>query len=65
VVTGTQFYENEVPNIMQNGGDYAKVKCVPPKPSSLWDENVGKIYSTWNPGLSRCPHIQIRKMKYG
>jgi RimJ/RimL family protein N-acetyltransferase len=26
---------------------YAKVKRVPPQPSPLWDENVGKIYSTW------------------
>jgi len=33
---------------MQNGEYCAKVKGVPPKPSSLWGENVGKIYSTWN-----------------
>jgi hypothetical protein len=26
MISGIQFYENEVPNIMQNGGNYAKVK---------------------------------------
>jgi len=49
MISGIQFYENEVPNIMQNGGNYAKVKCVPPQPSPLWGENVGKIFSAWNP----------------
>ena len=43
---------------MQNGGNYAKVKRVPPQPSSLWDENVGKIYSTWNPVITHIPHLR-------
>jgi len=47
MISGIQFFENGVPNIIQNKGNYAKVKPVPPKPSSLWGENVGKIYSTW------------------
>jgi hypothetical protein len=29
--------------MMQNGGNYAKFKLVPPQPSTLWGENVGKI----------------------
>jgi hypothetical protein len=33
--------------MMQNGGNYAIVKSDPPQPSSLWGENVGKIYSSW------------------
>ena len=51
MISGIQFYENGVPNIMQNGGNYAKVKQVLLQPSPLWGENVGKIYSTWNPGI--------------
>jgi hypothetical protein len=30
---------------------YAKVKRVPPQPSPLWEENVGKIYATWIFGI--------------
>jgi hypothetical protein len=51
MISGIQFYENGVPNIMQNGGNYAKVKQVLLQPSPLWGENDGKIYSTWNPGI--------------
>ena len=47
MMSGIKFYENGVLNIMQNGGNYAKVKQVPLQPSPLWGENVGKIYSTW------------------
>lgn len=41
--------------MMQNGGNYAKFKLVPPQPSTLWGENVGKIYSTWNPDDIKLP----------
>jgi hypothetical protein len=34
---------------MQNGENYAKVNRISPQPLSLCGENVGKIYSTWNP----------------
>jgi hypothetical protein len=47
MISGIQFYESVVPNIMQNRGNYAIVKQVPLQPSPLWGENVGKIYSTW------------------
>ena len=50
MLSGIQFYENGMPNIIQNGGNYAKVKRVPSQSSPLWGENVGKFYSTWNPG---------------
>ena len=33
------------------GGNNAKIKGVPPKPSPFWGENVGKIYQTWNFGI--------------
>jgi len=46
-------YENGVPNIMQNRGDYAIVKQVPLQPSPLWGENVGKFFSTWIFGSSK------------
>lgn len=36
--------------MIQNGGNYVKVKCVPPQSSPLRGENVGKFNSTWNPG---------------
>jgi hypothetical protein len=52
MISGIQFYENGVPNIIQNRGNYAIVKQVPLQPSPLWDENVGKIYSTWIFGFS-------------
>ena len=47
---------------MQNGGKYAKVKRVPPQPSSLQDENVGDAYSTWNPGsiIIKMNHVHVR-----
>jgi hypothetical protein len=32
---------------MPNEENYVKVKRVPPKLSSLWGENVGKIYLRW------------------
>ena len=41
--SGIQFYENEVPNIMRNGGNYAKVKCVPPQPSPLGVKKLAKF----------------------
>jgi hypothetical protein len=47
MISGIQFYENGVPNIKQNRGNYAIVKQVPLQPSSLWGKNIGKIYSTW------------------
>lgn len=51
--------------MMQNRGNYAKVKQVPPQPSSIWGENVGKIYSTWNPGsfmfLSFAEHCRVKE----
>jgi hypothetical protein len=41
--------------MMQNGRNYANVKGVPPQPSSLWGENVGKINLTGFSGvLSFC-----------
>ena len=43
MISGIQFYENGVPNIMQNGGYDAIVKQVPLQPSPLRGENVGKI----------------------
>jgi hypothetical protein len=46
-VSGIQFYENGMPNIMQNGGNYAKVKRVTPQSTPVRGESVGKIYSTW------------------
>jgi DNA-binding SARP family transcriptional activator/tetratricopeptide (TPR) repeat protein len=47
---------------MQNGGKYAKVKRVPPQPSSLQDENVGDAYSTWNPVsiIIKMNHVHVR-----
>jgi hypothetical protein len=36
---------------MENGGDCIKVKEILPKTSSIWGENVGKIYSTWIFGI--------------
>jgi hypothetical protein len=53
MISGIQFYENGVPNIMQNGGNDAIVKQVPLQPSPLWGENVGKIYSTWIFGIKK------------
>jgi hypothetical protein len=38
--------------MMQNGGNCAIVKEILPKTSSIWGENVGKFYSTWNPGIT-------------
>jgi hypothetical protein len=52
MISGIQFYENGVPNIMQNRGNDAIVKQVPLQPSPLWGENVGKIYSTWIFGIT-------------
>jgi hypothetical protein len=52
MISGIQFYEYGVPNIMQNRGNYAIVKQVSLQPSPLWDINVGKIYSTWIFGYS-------------
>jgi len=46
-ISNVQFYKMDRQKILQNGGNYAKVKSDPPQPSSLWGENVGKIYSTW------------------
>ena len=43
MISGFQFYENGVPNIMQNAGNDAIVKQVPLQPSPLWGENVGKF----------------------
>ena len=42
MISGIQFNENR--------GNYAKVKQVLLQPSPLWGENVGIIFSTWNPG---------------
>ena len=50
MISGIQFYENGMPNIMQNGGNYANVKKIQPQSSSIWVENVGKIILMWNPG---------------
>ena len=33
--------------MMQNGGNYARVKPIQPQPSSIWGENGGKLFSTW------------------
>ena len=43
MISGIQFYENGVPNIMQNRGNDAIVKQVPLQPSPLWGENFGKF----------------------
>ena len=37
--------------MMQNGGNNAKFNDALPQSSSLWGENVGKIYSTWIFGI--------------
>ena len=52
MISGIQFYENEVQNIMQNGGNYAKVKCVPPQPSPLGVKKLAKFIrrGIWVPG---------------
>jgi hypothetical protein len=42
MISGILFYENGVPNIMQNGGSDAIVKQIPRQPSSIL-----QIYSTW------------------
>jgi len=39
--------------MMQNGGNCTIVKEILPKTSSIWGENVGKFYSTWNPGIKK------------
>jgi hypothetical protein len=36
--------------MVQNEGNDAKIKEILLQLSSIWGENVGKIYSTWNPG---------------
>jgi hypothetical protein len=46
-ISNVQFYGMDCQKMMQNGGNYAIVKSDPPQPSSLWGENVGKIYSSW------------------
>jgi hypothetical protein len=38
--------------MMKNGGYYGKINEIMPELSSIWGENVGKIYSTWNPGAT-------------
>jgi M6 family metalloprotease-like protein len=38
--------------MMQNGANNAKIDWVSPQSSSLRDENVGKFYQTWNPGIA-------------
>jgi hypothetical protein len=53
MISGIQSYENGVPNIIQNGGNYAIFKQVLLQPSLLWSENVGKIYSTWIFGIKK------------
>jgi hypothetical protein len=65
-VSGIQFYENGVPNIMKNRGNDAIVKQVPIQPSPIWreiekvlpifphslSEKGDKIISPWNLGYS-------------
>jgi hypothetical protein len=51
MISGIQFDEKVIPNIMQYRGNYTKVKRVPSQSSPLCVENVGKFYSTWNPGI--------------
>jgi len=43
MISGIQFYENEVPNIIKNGGNYAKAKGVPPQPSPLGVKKLAKF----------------------
>ncbi len=59
MISGIQFYENGMPNSMQNGGNCAKFKWDPLQPSSLWGENVGKIYSTWISGITKIEMLYI------
>jgi hypothetical protein len=34
-----------------NGGNYPKNRCPQPQSPSLWDGNVGKIYTVRNPEI--------------
>jgi hypothetical protein len=43
MISGIQFYENGVPNIMKNRGNYAIVKQVPLQPSPLWGKLLAKF----------------------
>jgi len=38
--------------MVQNEGNDAKIKEILLQLSSIWGENVGKIYSTWNPSYN-------------
>jgi hypothetical protein len=42
---------------MQNGESYAKVNRIPTQSSSIWGDNVGKFYSTWNPSYTHFPYF--------
>lgn len=39
--------------MLYNKGNHAQLKRVQPQPSRLQGENGGKIYSTWNPGMTK------------
>lgn len=42
-----------MPDIMQKRENNAKVKGITPQPSDFWGENVGIIFSMWNPDLNK------------
>ena len=47
--------------MLYNKGNHAQLKRVQPQPSRLQGENGGKIYSTWNPGMTKFqPKICIK-----
>ncbi len=43
--------------MLYNKGNHAQLKRVQPQPSRLQGENGGKIYSTWNPGMTKIRNI--------
>jgi hypothetical protein len=51
MISFIQIMKMEMQNIMQKGGNYAKVKQVLPQSSPFWGKNIDKIIPTWNFGI--------------